>query len=47
MGANIPGKPISPMLYLGGAPAYRQICADVVEGGYRGFDLTRASEPVG
>ncbi|WP_028936363.1 flavin-containing monooxygenase [Pseudonocardia spinosispora] len=47
MGANIPGKPISPMLYLGGAPAYRQICADVVEGGYHGFDLSSTSALVG
>jgi cyclohexanone monooxygenase len=43
MGANIPGKPVSPMLFLGGAPAYRQICADIVADGYRGFALTGAS----
>ena len=42
MGANIQGKPLSPMLYLGGAPAYRQICADVVADGYRGFELASA-----
>jgi cyclohexanone monooxygenase len=47
MGANIPGKPVSPMLYLGGAPAYRQVCADVVEGGYQGFELADASALVG
>jgi cation diffusion facilitator CzcD-associated flavoprotein CzcO len=47
MGANIPGKPISPMLYLGGAPAYRKICDDVVQGGYQGFDLSRASALAG
>jgi cation diffusion facilitator CzcD-associated flavoprotein CzcO len=37
MGANVPGKPRVCMVYLGGAPAYRSICADVVENGYRGF----------
>ncbi len=42
MGANIPGKPVSPMLFLGGAPAYRQICADIVADGYRGFELSNA-----
>jgi cation diffusion facilitator CzcD-associated flavoprotein CzcO len=42
MGANIPGKPISPALYLGGAPAYRAICADVVDRGYAGFELRGA-----
>jgi cation diffusion facilitator CzcD-associated flavoprotein CzcO len=39
MGANIPGKPRKCLVYLGGAPAYRKICADVVDGGYDGFVL--------
>lgn len=39
MGANIPGKPRKCLVYLGGAPAYRKICSDVVEGGYEGFIL--------
>jgi cation diffusion facilitator CzcD-associated flavoprotein CzcO len=37
MGSNVPGKPRVCMVYLGGAPAYRSICADVLENGYRGF----------
>ncbi|MGV9735588.1 flavin-containing monooxygenase [Rhodococcus aetherivorans] len=40
MGANIPGKPRACMVYLGGAPTYRQTCAEVVAGGYTGFDTT-------
>jgi cation diffusion facilitator CzcD-associated flavoprotein CzcO len=40
MGANIPGKPRSPAMYLGGAPAYRAICADVADNAYQGFELT-------
>ena len=43
MGANIPGKPRICMLYLGGAPAYRAICDDVVANGYQGFDLHRTA----
>jgi len=40
MGANIPGKPRRVLVYLGGAPAYRAICDDVVAGGYDGFTAT-------
>ncbi|MGX7729516.1 flavin-containing monooxygenase [Rhodococcus sp. 2H158] len=40
MGANIPGKPRACMVYLGGAPTYRQTCAEVVAGGYTGFATT-------
>jgi cation diffusion facilitator CzcD-associated flavoprotein CzcO len=43
MGANIPGKPRKCLVYLGGAPAYRQICDDVVAEGYAGFELTPAA----
>ncbi|MES2236180.1 MAG: hypothetical protein V4500_00320 [Pseudomonadota bacterium] len=39
MGANIPGKPRVCMVYLGGAPAYRKICADVEAKDYEGFTL--------
>ena len=46
MGANIPGKPRICMLYLGGAPAYRATCDDVVANGYAGFTLDRAAVPV-
>ena len=46
MGANIPGKPRICMLYLGGAPAYRATCDDVVTKGYAGFTLDRAAVPV-
>ncbi|WP_285320661.1 NAD(P)/FAD-dependent oxidoreductase [Pseudarthrobacter sp. lyk4-40-TYG-27] len=45
MGANIPGKPRKCLVYLGGAPTYRKICADVVEGGYEGFVLDGAKVP--
>ena len=37
LGANIPGKPRRVLVYLGGAPRYRAICANVQENGYRGF----------
>lgn len=47
MGANIPGKPRRPLVYLGGAPAYRQICDDVVRDGYRGFALDTATQSTG
>jgi hypothetical protein len=49
MGANIPGKPRKCLVYLGGAPAYRKICADVVENGYEGFVLagSPANVPAG
>ena len=46
MGANIPDKPRICMLYLGGAPAYRATCDDVVANGYAGFTLDRAAVPV-
>lgn len=46
MGANIPGKPRACMVYLGGAPAYRTTCAEIVEAGYAGFDLRRADVPL-
>src|SRR5574337_277277 len=36
MGANIPGKPRRVLVYLGGAPAYRAKCDQVVDGTYPG-----------
>ncbi len=40
VGANIPGKPRVFMPYMGGVPAYRRHCIEVVENGYRGFNLS-------
>jgi len=42
-GDNIPGKPRAFMVYLGGAPRYRQICDDIAASGYKGFILGRES----
>lgn len=42
-GANIPGKPRVCMIYLGGAPSYRKICAGVEANGYTGFALDRTA----
>jgi hypothetical protein len=39
MGANIPGKPIQLLNFLG-VPAYMDICNDVAAKGYTGFNLT-------
>jgi cyclohexanone monooxygenase len=41
VGANVPGKPRVFMPYLGGVPAYRQKCEQVVAAGYEGFVLDR------
>jgi cation diffusion facilitator CzcD-associated flavoprotein CzcO len=37
LGANVPGKPRMFMPYVGGFAAYREVVADVVADGYRGF----------
>ncbi|GAA4708875.1 NAD(P)/FAD-dependent oxidoreductase [Pseudonocardia yuanmonensis] len=42
MGNNIPGKPKRVLVYLGGAPAYRAKCDEVVSNGYEGFELSAA-----
>jgi cation diffusion facilitator CzcD-associated flavoprotein CzcO len=42
MGNNIPGKPRRVLVYLGGAPAYRAKCDEVVAAGWDGFALTTA-----
>ncbi len=39
VGANIEGKPRVFMPYMGGVPAYRRACEDVVAKGYDGFAL--------
>ena len=42
MGANVPGKPRVFMLFVGGFAVYNDICAEVAEAGYSGFDLLKA-----
>jgi len=44
MGANIPGKPLIFMPYIGGVGAYRQKCDAIAANGYEGFELGRESE---
>ncbi|MCC2656109.1 MAG: putative flavoprotein involved in transport [Panacagrimonas sp.] len=39
MGANVPGKPRSVFIFVGGAPLYRAMCFEVVARGYAGFRL--------
>jgi cation diffusion facilitator CzcD-associated flavoprotein CzcO len=41
MGANVPGKPRGFMLFVGGFATYNDICAEVADAGYRGFDLIK------
>jgi cyclohexanone monooxygenase len=43
MGNNIPGKPQRVLVYLGGAPAYRAKCDEVVKAGWKGFSLTASA----
>lgn len=38
-GANIEGKARGFLIYLGGLDNYRQICNDIVESGYKGYEL--------
>ncbi len=42
MGANVPGKPRVFMLFIGGFGVYLDICAEVAEAGYKGFELLKA-----
>ena len=42
MGANVPGKPRGFMLFIGGFAAYLDICNEVANAGYKGFDLRKA-----
>jgi len=39
VGANIPGKKRTFLMYAGGSPAYRKKCDEVAEQGYDGFVL--------
>jgi cyclohexanone monooxygenase len=39
LGANVPGKPRVFMPYIGGFPAYRAKCDEVVANGYEGFEV--------
>jgi cyclohexanone monooxygenase len=41
-GANIPGKPRTFGVYVGGFAAYRERCAEVAQRGYEGFRLRTA-----
>ena len=42
MGANVPGKPRVFMLFIGGFATYLDICAEVANAGYKGFNLVKA-----
>ena len=42
LGANVPGKPRTFMLFIGGFGAYLDICNEVAAAGYKGFDLIKA-----
>jgi len=44
MGANIPGKPRVFMPYIGGVNVYRRECQEIADAGYRGFQLTQATQ---
>ena len=43
VGANIPGRPIVFMPYIGGFPVYVQKCNDVMTSGYDGFTFADAA----
>ena len=45
IGANVPGKPRVVLLFVGGAPLYRAICADVAASGYGGFAIDGSATP--
>jgi cation diffusion facilitator CzcD-associated flavoprotein CzcO/acetyl esterase/lipase len=46
MGANIPGKPRAALLFVGGAPLYRAICAEVEATGFGGFRIGEETAPL-
>jgi cation diffusion facilitator CzcD-associated flavoprotein CzcO/acetyl esterase/lipase len=46
MGENIHGKPRAAYLFVGGAPFYRAICAEIENLGYAGFSINCAPSPV-
>ena len=39
VGANIPGKPRAFLAYVGGAGVYREICDQIAQSGYHGFEV--------
>lgn len=41
VGANIPGKPRTILVYTGGTGRYRELCDEVVAAGYKGFHFSR------
>jgi cation diffusion facilitator CzcD-associated flavoprotein CzcO len=41
MGANVPTKPRVFMLFVGGFAVYNDICTEVAEAGYKGFNLIK------
>jgi cation diffusion facilitator CzcD-associated flavoprotein CzcO len=43
VGANIPGKPRVVLPYAGGMVAYRQVCNEAADAGYRGFEFAVAA----
>lgn len=43
MGANVPGKPRVFMLFLGGFNVYVDICNEVANAGYKGFNLLKVA----
>ena len=45
VGANIPGKKRTFLMYAGGSPAYREKCEDVAAEGYEGFTLSQETRP--
>ena len=44
MGANVAGKPRGFMLFVGGFATYNDICAQVADAGYKGFDLVKKAQ---
>ncbi|HWH97651.1 MAG TPA: alpha/beta hydrolase fold domain-containing protein [Pseudolysinimonas sp.] len=46
MGANIPGKPRRVLLFLGGIPLYRAMCAEVAAEHYGGFTIDGVTAPL-
>ena len=39
VGANIPGKPRAFLAYVGGVGVYREICDQIAQSGYHGFEV--------
>ncbi|KAG5637483.1 hypothetical protein H0H81_004406 [Sphagnurus paluster] len=43
-GANVPGKRVVVLNFMGGQPLYTKLCRESAEGGYKGFILTKADD---